>query len=93
MVDLIAVVLIFGTPLAAIGAFTALRLKRMQLEGGAKATPELERRLLALEGENRELRGRVETLETIATSGDHRAVSGARELEEIARVAEVAARR
>ena len=60
------VLAVFSVPLAAIASSTWLRHKKMQLEAGGM-TPQLQQRLLMIENENRELKSRVETLETIAT--------------------------
>jgi hypothetical protein len=61
------VAIVFSVPLAAIvGAFW-VKVKRMEFEAGAR---DVEPRLRALEAENRELRSRVEVLETIVTSDE-----------------------
>ena len=61
------VAIVFSVPLAAILGAYWVRVKRMEFEAGAR---DVEPRLRALEAENRELRQRVETLETIATDAD-----------------------
>jgi len=61
------IAIVFSVPLAAILGAYWVRVKRMEFEAGAR---DVEPRLRALEAENRELRQRVETLETIATDAD-----------------------
>ncbi len=63
----IIVAIVFSVPLAAILGAYWVRVKRMEFEAGAR---DVEPRLRALEAENRELRQRVEVLETIATDAD-----------------------
>lgn len=67
MQEAFIVAVVFSVPLAAILGGYWVRVKRIELESGGPAR-ELDARLRALEAENRELRSRVETLETIATS-------------------------
>lgn len=69
MLPVLIVAIVFSVPLAAIVGAYWVRVKRMELESGAPAR-ETEARLRALESENRELRSRVEVLETIVTSDD-----------------------
>ena len=67
MLPVLIVAIVFSVPLAAIiGAFW-VKVKRMEFEAGAR---DVEPRLRALEAENRELRQRVEVLETIATDDE-----------------------
>lgn len=67
MLPVLIVAIVFSVPLAAIvGAFW-VKVKRMEFEAGAR---DVEPRLRALEAENRELRQRVEVLETIVTSDE-----------------------
>ncbi len=58
---------IFSVPLAAILASTYLKAKRLNQE---KADAEIHRKVRALEALTADLKGRVENLETIATSTD-----------------------
>jgi hypothetical protein len=66
MKDVLILGIIFSVPLSAILGAYWVRIKRLDAEGGGAA----DARLRALEAEARELRARVEVLETIATS-DH----------------------
>lgn len=63
------IAIVFSVPLAAIIGSFWVRVKRMEFEAGGR---DHEPRMRALEAENRELRQRVETLETIVTMDDHR---------------------
>jgi hypothetical protein len=63
--EALIVAIVFSVPLSAIVGSYWVKVKRLELESGAK---DVEPRLRALEAENRELRQRVEVLETIATS-------------------------
>jgi predicted nuclease with TOPRIM domain len=67
MLDAIIVLIVFSVPLSAIIGSFWLKAKRIEHESGGST---LEPRLRALEAENRELRQRVETLETIVTSDE-----------------------
>lgn len=69
MLPVLIVAIVFSVPLAAIVGAYWVRVKRMELESGAPAR-ETEARLRAMESENRELRARVEVLETIVTSDE-----------------------
>lgn len=67
MLPAIIVGIVFSVPLSAIVGAYWVKVKRLELESGGPAR-EIDARLRALEAENRELRSRVEVLETIATS-------------------------
>lgn len=85
MQDFFIVLVVFSVPLAFIGSRTILKYKQLDIEAG-RATPSTsEDRLHELESANAELQGRVETLETIVTSGDHRTsgLAGAQKLREL----------
>lgn len=69
MTEVLVVAIVFSVPLAAILGSFWMRVKRMEFEAGGR---DLEPRLRALEAENRELRQRVEVLETIVTSDEPR---------------------
>jgi hypothetical protein len=66
MTAVLILLAIFSVPLGGILARTVLKWRRMELESGRAGNPQLEARLTVLERENRELRSRMETLETIA---------------------------
>lgn len=66
MGEVLIMAIIFSVPLTAILGRVYLKAKAIDAQRGAGA--DAERRLLALERENAELKARVETLETIATS-------------------------
>ncbi len=63
------IAIVFSVPLAAIVGSFWVRVKRMEFEAGGR---DQEPRMRALEAENRELRQRIETLETIVTVDDPR---------------------
>jgi uncharacterized protein YlxW (UPF0749 family) len=69
MLDAIIVLIVFSVPLSAIIGSFWLKAKRLEHESGGR---EFEPRMRALEAENRDLRQRVETLETIVTSDEPR---------------------
>lgn len=69
MTEVLVVAIVFSVPLAAIVGSFWMRVKRMEFESGGR---DQEPRLRALEAENRELRQRVEVLETIVTSDEPR---------------------
>ena len=83
MQDFFILLVIFSVPLAFIGSRTFLKYKQLELESGRGAGSE--KRLKELERANAELQERVETLETIATGGDHRntGLEGAQKLKEL----------
>ncbi len=68
--DIVALVMIFGIPLSAIIGSYVLKMKKLEIEAGGGANADVARRLAQLETENRDLRTRVETLETIVTSDE-----------------------
>lgn len=68
MQEVLILGIIFSVPLSAILGAYWVRIKRMDLEAGKGGASD--ERLRALEAEARELRARVEVLETIVTS-DH----------------------
>lgn len=63
--EALILLIVFSVPLAAIVGGYWVKVKRMELESGGR---DLDPRMRALEAENRELRQRVEVLETIVTS-------------------------
>ena len=65
MADVLVVLIVFSVPLSAIVGNLFLKYKKLELEKGGGRVDDA--RLLKLERDNAELRGRVETLETIAT--------------------------
>lgn len=75
MLPVLIVAIVFSVPLAAIVGSFWVKVKRMEYQSGAR---DVEPRLRALEAENRELRQRIEVLETIATSDAPRARSRVR---------------
>jgi hypothetical protein len=88
-VEAIVLFVLVSPALAFFAGRTFLKYQELRLKNGGLGDSG-ERRLARLEAENRELRTRVETLETIATGGDPRSavIAGAeaarklRELEE-----------
>ena len=70
MEDIIALVLIFGSPVAFAGMFFAYRMKKLQLQSGSGVDAA---KLQQLEAASRELRARIETLESIVIENDTRA--------------------
>jgi hypothetical protein len=70
LVAIVALLLIFGIPLSAIIGGYMVKLKKMELESGGGAGTDVLRKLAMLEAENRDLKSRVEVLETIVTSDD-----------------------
>jgi hypothetical protein len=69
MVDAVIMFIIFSPALAFFAGRTFIKYKALQLHAGA-VSPQVMRRIDALERDNDELRRRVETLETIATGLD-----------------------
>lgn len=69
MLPVLILAIVMSVPLAAIVGSFWVRVKRMEFEAGGR---DLDPRLRALEAENRELRQRVEVLETIVTSDEPR---------------------
>lgn len=69
MLPVLIVAIVFSVPLAAILGSFWVKVKRMEFEAGGR---DMDPRVRALEAENRELRQRVEVLETIVTSDDPR---------------------
>ncbi len=69
MLPVLIVAIVFSVPLAAILGSFWVKVKRMEFEAGGR---DFEPRMRALEAENRELRQRVEVLETIVTSDEPR---------------------
>jgi hypothetical protein len=67
-VAIIAILMVFGIPLSAIIGSYYVKLQKMKLESGGGA--DVARRMAQLEAENRDLRSRVEVLETIVTSDE-----------------------
>lgn len=85
MQDFFILLVIFSVPLAFIGSRTFLKYKQLELDAGRGSSAAGEKRLRELERANAELQERIETLETIATGGDHRSsgLEGARKLKEL----------
>ena len=69
LVAIIAIMMVFGIPLSAIIGSYYVKLRRMDLEAGGGGAA-VARRVAQLEADNRDLRARIETLETIVTSDD-----------------------
>jgi hypothetical protein len=81
--EVMIMLIIFSPALAFFGGRTFLKYQEMKhRSGGAVDT----KRLDALEAENRDLRQRVETLETIATTVGIDGAAKLKELEEEARI-------
>ncbi len=78
MLPAFIIAVVFSVPLAAIIGAYIVKLRRMELEAGGGEGRETDARLRALEAENRDLRTRVEVLETIVTSDDPRAAAKVR---------------
>ncbi len=72
MLPALIVAIVFSVPLAAILGSYWVKVKSMEFAAGGR---DQEPRLRALEAENRELRQRVEVLETIVTSDDPKRAS------------------
>lgn len=70
---------LMSVPLAAIASRTYLKKREIEARSGGLTLPEAR----ALRAEVAELRQRVETLETIATTGDGALVPASRALEEL----------
>ena len=78
--------IIFSPAIAFFAGRTFIRYHELRLKAGDSGAPrQLVARLDALEAENRDLKQRVETLETIATGGDPRTtgLEGAQKLKEL----------
>lgn len=71
LVNIVALLMVFGIPLSAIIGAYMLKLKRMELEaGGGGKGGDLARRVAQLESDNRDARARIEVLETIVTGDE-----------------------
>lgn len=67
MIAVLIILAVFSVPLTAIVSSTWLKARRLEADnGGAKLRAELD----GMRAETRELRQRVEVLETIATGGE-----------------------
>ncbi len=69
MVDIIAIIMVFGVPLSIIFSITYLRTKSMQLKAKA-LNLENPSMINHLKEENQELRSRIENLEMIMSDSD-----------------------
>ena len=67
MIAVLIILAVFSVPLTAIVSSTWLKARRLEIVGGGA---QQRAELLALRLEARELRDRVEVLETIATGGE-----------------------
>ena len=77
--EVFVILAVFSVPLAAILSSSWVKVQKLKLESGGG--PETATRLQRLEAENAELRQRVETLETIATTPV--GIEGARAFKEL----------
>lgn len=70
MEGIIAIIMVFGMPIAIVGLSKYFKFRTRKLELEAHRAPESEERLAQLEGDKAQLQQRVENLETIVTSVD-----------------------